>query len=185
MSFTSLTSFEHVLRSDNLSPTAEGKQGGCLPSFPSRQPLPPPVSQLHRWIVSGSHRGDSSPPDTRRDPRPPRRLRRASAPLPSAYTDQLCWTQRPEQHSGGCRPSFSLALFSPHPYARLSRCSSCRRWTCAVGRHTSACQADHLLGQPREIRPYELRMYLHRGYALHPQNAFPAFGPRLATRSTS
>ena len=110
-----LTSFEHVLRSDNLSPTAKGKQGGCLPSFPSRQPLPPPDSQLRGWIVSVSNRGDSSTPDTRRDPRPPRRLRRASAPTHFACTDQPCWTQRPEEHTGGCRLLFSSWTLFIHP----------------------------------------------------------------------
>ncbi len=109
-----LTSFEHVLRSDNLSPTAQGKQGGCLPSFPSRQPFPLPF----RSYADGSFTAPIAGTPARLvlgDPRSPRRPSRASAPTHFAYTDQPRWTQRPEEHTGGCRLLFSSWTLFIHP----------------------------------------------------------------------
>ena len=56
---------------------------------------------------------------------------------------------RPEEHSGGCRPSFPRGLFSPtRSVATQMLISSALDG--AKLQHPSACQADHLRFTPRQ-----------------------------------
>jgi hypothetical protein len=89
----------------------EGQQGGCLPRFPVT--FPPPVSQLRRWIVTGCIRWGSTPPCATSIPLLPHRRRRWVPPRSFHPSTTTSLTLRPKEHTGGCRPSFPLAHFSP------------------------------------------------------------------------
>jgi hypothetical protein len=60
-------------------------------------------------------------------PRTPSTAQALFRPAPSAQSDHQGLTLLPEEHTGGCRPSFPLDAFPP-PEARLRRCSPRLRW---------------------------------------------------------
>ena len=118
----------------------EENTGGGLPSFPCLSPFYP---QLRRRIALASLAGATARLVLRRYPLPPRRPRRAFAPLTLAHPDHQRLTLRPKENTGGCRPSFSLDTFPPPGDAATQMV----RPVCACRCSTTAppaCHAHHL-----------------------------------------